>query len=47
MLPTRREQTDQFVLHQCRFGKLHVVYTAVLDPSGNVVITKSQPFARS
>ena len=47
MLPTRREQTDQFVEHQRRFNKVHVVYTAVLDPSGNVVITKSQPFARS
>ena len=41
LLPTRRAQTNGFIEHQVSFGKVHRIYTAVLDSAGTFTITQT------
>ncbi len=41
LLPTRRAHTNGFIEHQVSFGKVHRIYTAVLDSAGTFAITQT------
>jgi hypothetical protein len=42
LLPTRRKQSDEFVVRQTAYGKVHIVYKADLAIDGSFVFTTSQ-----